>query len=224
MLLAWPTAPSHDVVIGVDRESPPRAFVIDPWSAAPTATIANAVTASVPTGAAIRSLRAVDLDGDGTPGPAVVAFAPAADAAASDPGLVLACAVAANGVPSSCTDLGAVVAGVLPGATCSDAAPGTVAFRDPTTPASIGTSLIALCHDTSADGALVRIDSTAGSYSATVLASGLGPLRIVEVGDVTGDGVDDIVALQGDAGSQAITVLAQCSSRDLACQQTAVQP
>ncbi len=223
VLIAWPTATNHDVVIGVDRESPPRAFVIDPWSTAPSATAAPAVTAGVPAGANIRSLRAVDLDGDGTP-ELVVAFSPSADAAASDPGLVLACTVAANGVPSTCSDLGAVVAGVLPGATCSDAAPGTVAFRDPTTPASVGTSLIALCHDATGDGALVRIDSSAGSYSATEIASGLGSLRAVEVGDVTGDGVDDIVALQGDAGSRSITVLAQCSSRDLACQQTAVQP
>ncbi len=67
VLLAWPTAASHDVVIGVDREAAPRAFVIDPWSAAPSATAASAVTASVPAGATIRSLRAVDLDGDGTP-------------------------------------------------------------------------------------------------------------------------------------------------------------
>jgi len=223
VLIAWSTAASHDVVIGVDRESPPRAFVIDPWSAAPSAVTATAVTASVPAGATIRSLRAVDLDGDGTP-ELVVAFAPAVDAPASDPGLILACAVAANGVPSSCSDLGAVVAGVLPGATCSDASAGTVAFRDPTTPASIGTPLVALCHDATGDGVLVRIDSSAGSYTATVIASGLAALRAIEVGDVTGDGVDDIVALQGDAGSRSITVLAQCSSRDLACQQTAVQP
>ena len=51
-----------------------------------------------------------------------------------------------------------------------------------------------------------------------MLATGLGDLRALALGDVTGDGIDDVVALQGDSGSRSMTVLVQCSSRDLACQ------
>ncbi len=216
VLLAWPTGAAHDVVIGIDQASPPRAFALDPWAAAPTMTAAPLLTASVPAGATIHSLRAIDLDGDGAP-ELVATFT-------GGTGLVLACSVGATGVPTACTDLGAVAATALTGATCSDASFGHVAPADPTTPIAIGTDLIALCHDATGAGALVRIADTAGTFTATVLATGLGDLRVLALGDVTGDGIDDVVALQGDSGSRSMTVLVQCSSHDLACQAAGVAP
>ena len=39
-------------------------------------------------------------------------------------------------------------------------------------------------------------------------------LTSIQVGDVTGDGVDDIVALEGAAGTQSLVVFAQCTSRN----------
>ena len=98
-------------------------------------------------------------------------------------------------------------------------APGTSRLAAPSlAPPSPG--LILLCHDGSGASLLARV--TAGT--ATILATGLPALRQIVVGDVTGDGVDDIVAIRGDSGDRAFTVLVQCNSRDLACQAGAVSP
>jgi hypothetical protein len=49
-------------------------------------------------------------------------------------------------------------------------------------------------------------------------------LRAIRTGDVTGDGVDDVVALQGAAGSSSLVVYRQCTSRDAAgCSATTAQ-
>jgi hypothetical protein len=42
-------------------------------------------------------------------------------------------------------------------------------------------------------------------------------LNSVRVGDVTGDGVEDMVLLEGENGAQTLVVYPQCSSRDTAC-------
>ncbi|HEY1546877.1 MAG TPA: VCBS repeat-containing protein [Kofleriaceae bacterium] len=222
--LAWATGSAHDVIVGVDHETPPQAFRVDPWTFAPKADAqgsAMATTLPVPTamagsGAVAHTAFAFDVDGSDE---LVLAFAPAQTADASGPGLVEACAMDATGVPTSCTDLGALVATVAPGVQCVDAGAGVFAMAGPTLAAPTA-SLIVLCHDSTGASLLARV----ANGSATVLATGLPPLRQIAVGDVTGDGVDDIVAIRGDSGDRALTVLVQCSSRDLACQAAAVAP
>jgi hypothetical protein len=101
------------------------------------------------------------------------------------------------GMPTSCAPL------VVPGATtCIDAAPGRVGFRDRDHVSAAGSDLVVLCDD-----GLYRV----GGGTTELLARGT-DLRGIRVGDVTGDGVDDIVALQGDAG---IVVFRQCTSKNL---------
>jgi hypothetical protein len=228
MLVPWTTAPRHDIVIGVDRQPTPQGYVIDPWAFTPggttAATPSAAVTAAVPAGAIVHASAAIDLDGNGLP-QLVLAFGPAETAPASAAGLVEICTMGATGIPQSCSDVADAVKQVAPGVTaCVDAAPGHFAAAGPTSTPGTAAELVVLCHDKTGDSLVARVARIAGTFQATVVASSLGPLRSIAIGDVTGDGVDDIVAIRGDAGARAFTVLAQCESRDLTCQATGVAP
>ncbi len=226
-LMSFPTATDHDIVVGIDHSAPPKAFVIDPWSftagGSVPSTIVSSPTTGIPQDAIIHASHAVDLDGDGTP-ELVLAFAPAETAAAAGAGLVEACAMNATGTPTTCVDLSTPIAAIAPGVSCVDAAPGLVLTSGPTAAPPATPQLIVLCHDATGDSLLARVWWQGGAYQAELVASDLGPLRAIEVGDVTGDGVDDVVAIRGDSGERSVTVLAQCGSRDLTCQATGVAP
>jgi len=229
--LAWQTGSAHDVIVAVDHQVPPQAYRIDPWAFAPSGNHSGVYTASVvaaPTAglgasftAEAHDAFAFDVDGDGAP-ELVLAFAPDENAAGTGAGLVESCAMDQTGTPTSCTDLGALVAAAAPDVTnltCVDAAAGNFTAGGPdVTPAQ--PALVLLCHDSSGTSLLARVASGA----ATILATGLPDLRQIVVGDVTGDGIDDIVAIRGDSDNRSITVLVQCSSHDLACQAGAVAP
>ena len=74
------------------------------------------------------------------------------------------------------------------------------------------TDLIVACHDTGST--LYRVTSTGGTYTASVLLHTALTLGSIQVGDVTGDGIDDVVALEGASGTESLVVFAQCSSRN----------
>ena len=185
--LAWDRAAATDVVIAVDRRSPPRAMRIDPGL--PARPI-PALVDGLPAGAVVQSLHAYDVDGDG-----------ARELVAAFTGSVRICDVDAEGMPTACTD----IASALPQATltCIDAAPGRVGER----------GVIALCRAGST-ASLFRVTRTGDGLAATELARGVG-LRALRVADVTGDGVDDVVAVQGDGSASALVVFPQCTSRDV---------
>jgi hypothetical protein len=230
-LLPWSTATAHDVVIGIDHQVPPQAFRLDPWAftasgttaGTTSATVVAAPTIGVPASAQVHTAFALDLDGDGAP-ELVVAFAPTETDSASGPGLVEACTMAADGTPTTCVDLSTAVAAVAPNTSCVDAAPGHFTPGGFDIPPPTGNALVVLCHDATGVSVLANVAWSGSAYTATLVASGLPALRQIAVGDVTGDGLDDVVAIRGDAGARSITVLAQCSSRDLTCQATAVAP
>jgi len=207
----WAVSASHDVVFAIDHKTSPAASVFDPSSlTATTITATNAAGFTpIPTGSVIQAIHAADLDGDGNQ-ELIAAFAP------SDPGSkggVLVCEVDATGQPNSCTDIVAgAIAAVAPTATCFDAAPGHFTARDRFSAAAAPSDLIVACKDTGTT--LYRVSSSAGMYSAEVLLHTSTALGSIEVGDVTGDGVDDIVALEGAAGTQSLVVFAQCTSRN----------
>ncbi|MEO8702528.1 MAG: VCBS repeat-containing protein [Kofleriaceae bacterium] len=210
--LAWPVAPGRDVVIAVDREQPMHAAVLDPWAndVALAKTEIPLLGQGVPTGAVIRSLYAGDIDGDGTLD-LVAAFAKPD----SSEGSVRVCRMSATGVPQACDELLPVIAEVEPTVTaCIDAAPGRVAARG---------DLVVLCNDGAGATSLYRVSHGSGAYVATLLAHSVG-LNAVRVGDVTGDGVDDVIAVQGTGGSRSLIVFPQCGSRDASsCQQIRAQ-
>ena len=186
--VAWPRAGSTDVVIAVDRRSPPRAMRIDPGQAAQAIPV---LVDQLPAGATVQSLHAFDVDGDGT-----------RELVAAFTGSVRICDVGGDGMPTKCDD----IAPALPVTTlsCIDAAPGRIGER----------GVIALCRE-GTTSSLFRVTRAAGKLTAVELAQGVA-LRGLRVDDVTGDGVDDVVAVQGDGSASALVVFPQCTSRDLA--------
>ena len=195
-LFAWPGA-DRDRVLAVDREAP-VATVIDPASF--EITDAPLLVADLPTGAVIRSLHATDLDGDGQR-ELIAAFQ------GTDAGEVRVCAMSAAGIPERCDDLTAIVAATDPLVTaCIDAAPGVISTDG-------GIDLVVLCR-TATQTELYRVRK-AGDYTVTELGARAADLRSIRVGDVTGDGLDDVVATAGITGAQSILTFAQCSSRQL---------
>jgi hypothetical protein len=223
--LAWPIAPDQDVVLAIDRPAagtvPPAARVIDPRvsSTQLIAQPAPEVVLGLPPDAVPRSLYAADVDGDGAP-ELVAAFATRPGAAAPA-GSVRVCEVDGAGIPQRCDELTPIVQAIAPAVTaCIDAAPGRLGPRDRTTAPRPGVDVIVLCRDAGPAASLFRI-SFDGGPRAQLLAQGV-DLRAIRVADVTGDGVDDVVALQGDAGSQTLVTYRQCTSREAAsCRLTA---
>lgn len=209
--LAWPVADGADVVIAIDRDRPRHAAVLDPRAAGAPPGDATPVIAGLPDDVDVRSLHAVDVDGDGAR--ELLASFARPDATG---GSVRLCATTAGGVPTGCEELAPVVAAIDPTvAGCVDAAPGRVAPRGPAVEPRAATDLVVLCTLAEGSSALYRVSTETGALAATPLARGVG-LRALAVADVTGDGVDDVVAVQGVGGTRAVTVFAQCSSRDLA--------
>lgn len=191
----WPLA-NRDVVVAVDKQQVPRAATVTIQSSFP----APAITANVPLGATVRSLRPIDVDGDGVL-ELLAAFGAEGDRDAGAAGLVEVCAMDGSGVATSCEDAGAAVAG----ATCVAAAA-----------ASFG--LVVACYPTGATTAsLYRVAKVDGAYTSELLAPAVGPIRALEVGDVTGDRVEDVIGLVGGFGAESMIVFPQCTTRDIAC-------
>ena len=188
--LALP-AGTRATILGVDRESTPRAVVIDPATLSSTPVTALAPPAST----TVHTLATADLGGS----PALLA-AYRGDGG----GAAFACTLSASGAPTTCTDVATVV-----GMPCSDLAAGRVTLQ------SASEDLIALCRDGS-DSVLFRVTDAGGAFTAEELGRTAKDLRALRIGDVDGDGLDDIVALAGEPGVQTLVVFPQCSSRELA--------
>ena len=184
--------------------------MFDPSSSSTTITAAKATGfVPIPTDSIPQSLHAADLDGDGTL-ELIAAFE--SDTAS---GGVLVCAVDAMGQPNSCTDV--VTTAILPlsaTASCFDAAPGHFTARDRFATGAAPADLIVACHDTGST--LYRVTKSGDTYTADVLLHTASTLTSIQVGDVTGDGIDDVVALEGASGTESLVVFAQCSSRNAA--------
>ena len=61
-----------------------------------------------------------------------------------------------------------------------------------------------------------RVTRSATGLEIAELARVPEVLDAIRVGDVTGDGVDDVAAIAVDHGSETLEVFRQCSSRDAA--------
>ncbi len=214
LYLAWPVSPTRDVAIAVDRSTPGNAVSFDPGTGATVAAAPiGAITALLSARTNVRSMNRADLDGDGTL-ELVIAAAPRG--AGDTESAILVCTVV-NGIPTTCNDLVPDIIAATQGTdavvtTCIDAAPARIAFRDSMSTATGGQDLIAICR--AGGSALYRIHRGVAGLEVTVLArtQRLGALRI---GDVTGDGLDDVIAIEGDSGAQSLVVFPQCSSRNL---------
>ena len=245
---SWPRADDDDLVIGIDGgASGRRMVVLDPLdpgvgTAAPNATMtigAFPLTAGLD-GLDVRSLRSADLEGDGQ-AELFVAFGPAELVAAK--GAIVRCRVGGDGIPLDCTDL-AVEIPALAGMGCVDA---TVARVTPTgrpTPPTEPTSepptaqdLVIVCHrEIAAEGnapgpaskvtvsELFRIYHDGSRLRAASLIVQIGSIEVLQAGDVTGDGLDDILGIRiNRTTGPSLVVFPQCPSNDDACGALAAQ-
>jgi len=203
LYLAWPRA--EGVVFALDRRAS-RATRLAVTATAITATEPAPLLAGLPAGVGGRALHAADLDGDGAP-ELIAAFASSPGAAVA--GAVRSCRVAA-GTVEACEDVTPAIARIAPMIeACIDAAPARLDGAAPTT------DLVVLCREAGTASALFRVARGDAGLVATELARGTA-LRALRVADVTGDRVDDVVAIQGDGGASSLIVFPQCSSRELA--------
>lgn len=214
--LAWPISATRDTVIAVDRSAPVQAVAFDPGATgAVAATPITAITSKLPAGTVVRSMHPADLDGDGTLELVVSAVSRLPGGTAS---AILVCQVTA-GVPTSCEDVVPAVIAATQGTeqvatACLDAAPARIAFRDSMSGTADTQDLVVVCRD---DGSsLYRVHRGDVGLEVSVLTRTQTKIGAIRVGDVTGDGLDDVVAIEGDSGAQSLVVFAQCSSRNLA--------
>ncbi|CAN5917570.1 hypothetical protein BH11MYX3_BH11MYX3_34290 [soil metagenome] len=211
LYLPFPAA-GHDVVIGIDSSDPPRAGVVDPASVNGTLVVTpnTAITSGVPAASVVRSAYATDLDGDGV-AELLVSYAPRPGTPGR--GAVKTCVVT-GGVPGSCEDLVPAILDKVPGAlACVDAAPSRIYYRDPFSPVTVGSDLVVLCRGNGLS-MLERVRTTADGLAVEELSRVPELLEALHVGDVTGDGLDDVAAIANDHGAQTLEVFRQCSSRD----------
>ncbi|NVB81496.1 MAG: VCBS repeat-containing protein, partial [Kofleriaceae bacterium] len=211
--LAWPVAADRDVVFAVDRAPTPHAAVFDPRSATGTTLTAMPATLPIPPNTEIRSLHSGDVDADGK-ADLIATFAPASTKTQIN-SAVLVCQMNDTGIPSDCEDIAPRIVAAAPSTiACVDAAPGRLGYRDPTIAPAAGLDLLVLCRD--AGSTLYRVTKTADAYDVTALSHVAGTLSAVQIGDVTGDGVDDVIGIAGEPGARSLVVFPQCTSRDSA--------
>jgi hypothetical protein len=202
---AFPVSPTKDVVIAIDSASSPHAVSFDPAAAGTiAATDMPALSSKLPEGSKVRSIHAADLDGDGA-AELVVAAAPDGPGT----GVVLVCTMV-GGLAQSCEDLVPAILEATrdteqPAIACVDAAPAYIALG--------GIDLIVVCRD--GGSSLYRVHRSDAGIEVTALARTRTRIGALRVGDVTGDGVQDVIGIEGESGAQSLVVFPQCSSRNL---------
>ncbi len=201
---------NRDAVIAIDHSDPARAGSTDPTSVNQnlTVTAAPSVTAGVPGGSIAHSAYTF---GDAAAPELLVAFAPRAGSTGK--GAIRTCALA-SGVPVACDDLTSAILDKVDGATsCIDAAPGRIHYRDPFSAEADAMEIIVLCRGGGVS-MLERVTKTTDGVLVEELSRVPEVLESLRVGDVTGDGIDDVAAIANDHGAQTLEVFRQCSSRD----------
>ena len=213
-LLAWPER-DRDLVVGVDANGQLIAFDprdLTPGVEAPVASFRDRFV--TPPNSLVRGLSAITIE-DGT-NRLLANFGPVANA--GDPrlaGAVNLCTFDVVAGPE-CVDVSAAVSTVAGEVTCVDAGFAHVAPARRFEPPDPEADLVVLCHAglgetlyrVSIDGARVSVLAEIGTGDA------------LQVGDVTGDGVPDLVIVDRKAAVPVVRVFRQCTSRDLACDGT----
>ena len=203
-------------MISIDHATPPHAVQFDPGGTGPLAAAPMTVLADSLIGKAfVRSIQRADLDGDGADELLVVAAARGSEAGSN---AILVCQMS-GATAGPCRDLvpeildAAATLGTI-ATTCVDATPARITARDRTTEATLARDLVVACRD-SGGSSLYRV-TLGDALELTLLAHTPRLLTGLRASDVTGDGVDDLLALDGEAGVRSLVVFPQCGSRDAA--------
>jgi hypothetical protein len=200
----WPMPRGTDRVIGLDPRGRGLAFAATDVDGAMTLRPQRwpAGVLAIPAGARVRDVAIAVLDD----APRLVV--------AYTGGVALCDLDAATGQPIRCTDLGAVISAQVPGGrwTCTDAAAAHVApfrrFDREVAPRA----LVVLCRTDGGSGALVEV-AVGGEPVATRLLDVL-PADELRIGDVTGDRIDDVIAISRGGAISTLRIYPQCTSRD----------
>lgn len=229
--LRWPLA-DRDVVIAVNAGWEFRTLVLDPARPGAEVTMVAALDDTIKQRSlAVRSLHAINVDGD--PELELVAsFGQRRGNEIADMlddgtiGYTLVCEVDANGRPQSCTDLVDLVPELV-GWACVDSAPGGIAPRGRLDlPVGSATTFAVLCHRRDAmyggkEGQLFRLEHASGAYVLRTLWSRFdaGFIERIKLADVTGDGIDDLLATLASPNerSEYVLVIPQCAASDIEC-------
>lgn len=214
--LAWPHG-DHDAIIAVEDRFA-RGATIDPVQQTFTADPVLASTA--PPGTAVHSLRRADVDGDGTPELIVSYGSALEDRVTSMVGAVLACHVDDTGSITSCDDLDTTVSDSDGQAICVDATTGIVGrYQRGESMPFPAPELVIACHRPAVGRTDVfRIAHDAKGLHAVPLLQLTNNTTVERIflGDVDGDGVADLLALDVDPNTPVpiLLVYTQCNSRD----------
>src|SRR5206468_1863623 len=146
------------------------------------------------------------LDGDGADELVVSFGADPKLRQASLSGTVRACQMDAAGVvvPGSCTDLGDAIDDPEGAAVCVDAAVGRITgYQVGIDAIAPDRALLMLCHRLLAnDSDVFRVDHVDGAYHATrLMRINSESVERIFLGDLTGDAVDDLVAIDVAPGT-----------------------
>jgi hypothetical protein len=210
----WHVSPDHDVLLAVDR--PPvgtaRLLRLDPDAIATnTVDVAQAITKDLfPAGGKAFDLEAIDIERDGLP-ELVVSFA-----GAQGDGHVSICPMNQNGtVAGACVDVATDVL-MDPSLECVDGVRGRVrAWCDGTEE-----QLVVLCRKRAgAASYVIPIAGAGGVYTGSLddaLVTVPRKLEVIQLADVTGDRVHDLVALDGGSGITSLQIYPQLTTREKA--------
>jgi hypothetical protein len=222
--LTWPLPAGNDIVLAIDDGLPRHAVTFDPAAPAIAFTPESVVTGTVVDQPldqlVVHSLARADVDGDGTP-ELIASFGASPEARQqSIAGMVVACEVSDDGHVTACTDLETTIdtAGPDGPAVCVDAAAGIVTDyqRGGSGPVPT-TELVMVCHRPQLRTTQVfRVAWNGSAYTSEPLLDVPNTVERIFVGDVTGDAVADLLALDVAPGSLVpeLRIYPQCTSRD----------
>lgn len=223
--ISWAVSATHDVVIGIDGYG--NAATFDPVQTGDCMTIPDMTANNWSTKLALarrdeaRKVRSVEPVGPDS-SELAISFAPGHAGLPTD-AAIRVCTIE-NGAAASCEDPASMISGQLGvPVVCSDLASGraTEVSRFGGAPSPLR-DLIAACQ-TPGGRFVYRLSRFDGLTQITELFA-LGAGDEIEVGDVNGDAIDDIVVLERGATESTLHVYTQCTSRNASdCEQAEIQ-
>jgi hypothetical protein len=213
--VAWPASTTADLVIGIDAKREMIAFEPSMFVLGGSAQIARFPDRMVgPPDTVVRNVHVIEVE-DGTPR-LVIGRGPGPDAA--NPRMAAAVNVCTFDLAAgpTCRDVGEAVAAVEQGAVaCIDAGYAHVAAASRFVPPDTNEKeLLVVCRREAGPDRLYRVSV---DLARVIPMFDLGGADALQIGDVTGDGIDDLIVVDRNFAVPVMRVFRQCNSRDVDC-------